>query len=102
MKASISISSIVKCAILFAVVLASGCVQFVAEKKPDVQVVFIKPSVPVMLNEELKDVSVMVKDKATGELRRAAADLFPGMWLIVDPEDFSTAKRAESINLRKE
>lgn len=61
---------------------------------------FVPPSVPVRLGEDISGVDVYVKDADTGEMVKATADLIAGMWILVDPDEWTVQDRAEAINLR--
>lgn len=63
--------------------------------------VIVPPTVPVRLAEHLHGVSVWVKDTKGREVK-ARADLFPGMIIATDPNDFPTATRAKFMNLRRD
>lgn len=73
-------------------VLLGGCME---------RAVIVPPTVPVRLAEHLSGVAVWVKDKDGDEVK-ARADLFPGMIIATDPEDFPTATRARFMNLRRD
>lgn len=62
---------------------------------------FVPPTVPVQLAENVKGVKVLVKSKS-GELVQARADLIAGTWCVLDPADWTTAKKAEGMNLSRE
>lgn len=83
--------SVIAFALLAAVGIA-GCAE---------RAVIVPPTVPVRLAEQLYSVSVWVKD-TTGKEVKARADLFPGMIIATDPNDFPTATRAKFMNLRRD
>ena len=64
------------------------------------QVTFVPPGIPVRLGEDIKDVSVYVKHETEG-LIEAKADLLKGMWIIVDPEEWSIEHRTEIMNIER-
>lgn len=78
----------------FILIFASlgGCVQRIAH--------FPKPSLPIRLAEPLKGVKVYVKN-TKGELVEATADLYPGLWIFVDPKEWDSAAKAKALNLVK-
>ncbi len=70
----------------------SGCIQHRAY--------FSKPSIPIRLAEPIKGVKVYVKN-SKGEMIEATADLYPGLWIFVDPKEWTTAERAKALNLTR-
>jgi hypothetical protein len=79
-------------AVFLAAAVLAGCAE---------RAVIVPPTVPVRLAEQLYNVSVWVKD-TTGREVKARADLFPGMIIATDPQDFPTATRARFMNLRRD
>ena len=61
----------------------------------------IPPTVPVQLGEKLEGVSVWVKSKDGGMIK-AKCDLFPGLWILLDPADWDQKKVLENMRLRRE
>lgn len=83
-----------KSVILFtSAMLLTGCVSHVAH--------FVPPTVPVQLAEDVKGAKVLVKSKS-GELVEARADLIAGTWCVLDPADWTTAKKAEAMELKRD
>jgi hypothetical protein len=60
---------------------------------------FVPPGVPVRLGEPIRGVRVFVPS-ANG-LVAAKADLYPGMWITVDPAEWPLSDREAAMNLER-
>lgn len=59
---------------------STGCVK--------TETIFVPPTIPVRLGEDLHNVTVFTPDPASGKLIRSRASLRAGTWITYDPAEW--------------
>lgn len=62
---------------------STGCVK--------TETIFVPPTIPVRLGEDIHGVTVFTPDPSTGKLIRSRASLRAGTWITYDPAEWITS-----------